>query len=198
MSKLSNLVIFVAGVAIGSVVTWRLIDDKYSKLAQEEIDSVKEVFSRKFGDKTENKEGKPEEKKPANVKQYAAELQKEGYTNYSTMKNEKTEYEIKKEEMEARSQMKPRIVTPEEFGEDDEYDIISITYYSDGVLADDGDMVIHNVDEIVGSDAVNHFGEYAEDAVYVANDRLKAYYEILRVDDTYADLIAENPYKAEM
>lgn len=197
MSRLSNLVIFVAGVAIGSVVTWRLIEDKYNKLAQEEIDSVKEVFSRKFGNNSEKaEEQKPEQaNKPVDVKYYATELQKEGYTNYSTMKKEP---KTKEEEIKERSQMKPRIVTPEEFGEDDEYDVISITYYSDGVLADDGDMVIHNVDEIVGNDAVNHFGEYADDAVYVANDRLKAYYEILRVDETYADFIAENPYKAEM
>lgn len=197
MSKLSNLMIFVAGVAIGSVVTWRLIDEKYKQLAQEEIDSVKEVFSRKHKpDISENKSNTPEPVvKPTSVKTYAAELRKEGYTNYSDMRTEEQKHA---EEIEARKNAKPRVISPEEYGEDDEYNLIGVTWYADGVLADDGDEVIHNIDEIVGSDAVNHFGEYAEDAVYVVNDRLKAYYEILRVNETYADLIRENPYKAEM
>ena len=38
---------FIIGAATGSVVTWYLLKDKYAALAQEEIDSVKEVFLRR-------------------------------------------------------------------------------------------------------------------------------------------------------
>lgn len=38
---------FIIGTVTGSVVTWYLLKDKYEALAQEEIDSVKEVFSRR-------------------------------------------------------------------------------------------------------------------------------------------------------
>ena len=38
---------FIIGAATGSVVTWYLLKDKYEALAQEEIDSVKEVFLRR-------------------------------------------------------------------------------------------------------------------------------------------------------
>ena len=38
---------FVAGAAAGSAITWKLLKTKYEKIAQEEIDSVKEVFSRR-------------------------------------------------------------------------------------------------------------------------------------------------------
>ena len=41
---LSKVLIFVAGAAVGSVVTWRLVETKYKKIADEEIKSVKEVF----------------------------------------------------------------------------------------------------------------------------------------------------------
>lgn len=34
---------FIIGTVTGSVVTWYLLKDKYEALAQEEIDSVKEV-----------------------------------------------------------------------------------------------------------------------------------------------------------
>ena len=44
---INKILIFAAGVAIGSAVTWKLVKDKYKKLADEEIASVKEVWSKK-------------------------------------------------------------------------------------------------------------------------------------------------------
>ena len=41
---LNNVLIFAVGAAIGSAVTWKLLKTKYERIAQEEIDSVKEVF----------------------------------------------------------------------------------------------------------------------------------------------------------
>ena len=52
---LSNVGMFVAGVAIGSLATWKLVKTKYEQIAQEEIDSVKEAFSKR-GDKPSDKE----------------------------------------------------------------------------------------------------------------------------------------------
>ena len=42
---MNKIFIFTLGAAVGSVVTWKLVKDKYARIAQEEIDSVKEVFS---------------------------------------------------------------------------------------------------------------------------------------------------------
>ena len=38
---------FIIGAASGATVAWYLLKDKYETLAQEEIDSVKEVFARR-------------------------------------------------------------------------------------------------------------------------------------------------------
>ena len=46
-NKFTNFIMFTAGAAVGSVVTWKLLKTKYERLAQEEIDSVKEVFSKR-------------------------------------------------------------------------------------------------------------------------------------------------------
>ena len=40
---INKILIFAAGVAIGSAVTWKLVKDKYKKQADDEIASVKEV-----------------------------------------------------------------------------------------------------------------------------------------------------------
>ena len=41
---MKNFFTFVTGLVIGSVVTYVVVKDKFEKIAQEEIDSVKEVF----------------------------------------------------------------------------------------------------------------------------------------------------------
>ena len=83
----------------------------------------------------------------------------------------------------------PYVISPEEFGDIEEYDTISLTYYADQVLTDDCDEVIGNVDDIVGIDSLDHFGEYEDDSVFVRNDRLRTDYEILQDTRNYFDIV---------
>ena len=46
MMSYKEPLIFVSGLAVGSVVTWLAVKGKYKAQAQEEIDSVKEVYAR--------------------------------------------------------------------------------------------------------------------------------------------------------
>ena len=46
MMTIKESLIFAAGVAIGSVATWLAVKETYKTKAQEEIDSVKEVYAR--------------------------------------------------------------------------------------------------------------------------------------------------------
>ena len=55
-----------------------------------------------------------------------------------------------------------------------------MTDYADGVLTDDWDHPIEDVEGLVGVESLTHFGEYEEDSVYVRNDRYKTDYEILK------------------
>ena len=45
--KLLYLVMFAAGATIGSAVSWQLAKNKYKQIADEEIQSVKDAFSKK-------------------------------------------------------------------------------------------------------------------------------------------------------
>ena len=67
------------------------------------------------------------------------------------------------------------------------YDIISLTYYADGILADDEGNII-NVDETVGSFALTQFGEYDEDAIHVRNTKLEIDYEVLLDERHYSEV----------
>lgn len=194
MNKAGSLFIFVAGAALGSFVTWKLLRDKYEQIVQDEINSVKEVFAKK--ESCDNEESILAEESEHNEKpsiiEYAAKLRENGYTNYSDSENKAI---VHKEEND--SVPEPYVISPEEFGEFEEYDTVSLTYYADHVLADDNDDAIEDVDDVVGTKSLSHFGEYEDDSVFVRNDRLKCDYEILLDQRKFSDVRANNPHSME-
>jgi hypothetical protein len=181
----------MAGVAVGAGATWKFVKTRYEKIAQEEIDSVKEVYSNReyheIGATTTEEESDEESSEPlgTNVKpdlaEYAAKVLGLGYAT----KNETTI----KEDKDDMSEMKPYVITPEEFDEYEGYEAVSLTYYADGVVTDEDDEPIpeKDFDYLFGKESLTHFGEYEEDSVFVRNDRIKADYEILRDLRNYAD-----------
>lgn len=88
------------------------------------------------------------------------------------------------------------MISPDDFGTEDGYDEISLTYYADGTVTDDSDHAMSDdeIEETIGKDSLNHFGDYEPDSVFVRNDRLKADYEILADPRSYADVLREKPY----
>lgn len=209
MKKGLYLATFVAGAVIGSMATWFAVKKKYEKIAQVEIDSVKEVFARKEEQaraKSVSEIGQEVTKdlsngaarmaaeqakdKPDLKAYYDGILQQAGYANYATGGNkEKGENVIRN-----RS---PYVIPPEEFGEFEDYEKISLTYYADGILADDNDETVDDVEDIVG-DALNHFGEYEDDSVFVRCDERKCDYEILLDQRTFSEVADNNPGKVEV
>lgn len=212
--KAIGFVAFVTGAAVGAAVSWYYAKTYYAKLAQEEIDSVKEVFSRRNDKPTEDHKSQNIEKagekiiegfkdglesvsknlnKPS-VMEYAAKLQKEGYTDYSTI-NEENE----KPKMVVGSPGEdPYVITPDEYGEMFEYEQLELTYFADEVLVDDDYSIVDNIDEIVGYHSLTTFGEYEDDSVYVRNDRLRVDFAILKDERTYADYLRDNPHKVDL
>lgn len=170
---------FAAGGAVGFVAANKLMKDKYEQLVQDEIDSVKAAF-RKEHPLPDKKPPKPTEKERKAYSQYAANL---GYT----------------EEKKPAPIQAPHVISPDEFGDQDGYDEISLTYYSDGTVTDDNDRAMDGdeIEETIGKDSLTHFGEYEDDSVFVRNDRLKVDYEILMDQRSYADVIREKPYLAK-
>ena len=83
--------------------------------------------------------------------------------------------------------LKPYIITPEEFA-DGEYDVKTLNFYSDGILADDEYTIIKDINGYVGNEALNSFGIYEQDVVYVRNDKYKIDYEILFDERKYYDV----------
>lgn len=183
---------FVLGAAAGSLVTWKLIEKKYQDIADEEVASVKRAYSEQMAEK--NREMKAEtfpvsinpnpptpefntEKLKEIVDQYS-QNDKPDYSAYSQAKNEKPSED---------TDSGPYIIIPNEFGEFDDYEQIELTYYKDGVLTEETDMV--SDDLLGGIDPGEHFGEYEMDRVFVRDDARKIDYEIIRDERTYMEVL---------
>lgn len=195
--KLCSALSFVAGAAIGSVITWKLVKTKYERIAQEEIDSVKEVFSiRKRTEEDTEAEIVLEEvptdvvvknlnTKP-DIMEYASKINNLGYTGSAN------EAEESEEESEVEEDMhdEPYVISADEFDEIEEYEVETLTYYADGVLTDWYNEVIDDVEDVVGLDALENFDKYAADGdtVFVRNDSRGCDYEIQRDTRNYADI----------
>ena len=183
-SILNKTFIFSAGVAIGSVVTWKILESKYEQLIQEEIKAFKEEYSKaKKNDENDGEESDEVDlEEDFERKEYASIIENEGYNDISIEKGDAVRVE------------RPYTIEPEEFGNLYNYESISLTYYSDNILADDMDNIVDDVDLIVGDDFADYFGEYEDDAVFIRNDVRKCDYEICRDARRYHDVVGDNPH----
>lgn len=172
---------FTLGAAAGSIVTWLLVKKKYEKQAQDDAQEIREYYAEKYKDK------KPAELKNEQIRDSSdeceddydsdtADIQRIDYANI--IKNEGYTNE-KKGVGTIEDGPAPYVIAPEEYGETKDYEMVSLTHYSDGVLADDWDEVIEDVANTVGANYADHFGEYEDDSVFIRNERLKVDYEIL-------------------
>lgn len=202
---IKNTIIFIAGAAVGSFVTYRLVNDKFQKIADEEIESVREVYRNKQKqDKVveEKTTDEPEINEPIKLNnkeytKYVKTVQNLGYVS----EDEEPEQDEEESEMELLERPPipenpegPYIIPPEEFGVCQGYELITLTHYNDGVLADDMDEVMEDTDNSVPSHYADHFGEYEEDVVYVRNDRLRVDFEIVRDLRDFQDVVWRPPH----
>lgn len=169
----TNFLMFATGAAIGSLVAWKIAKDKYEQIAREEIDEMREYYKQKTKPIETNK-NIPDE---TEVSDYANQVQDMGYS---------CDYLAEKGEPETMS--RPYVISPDEFDENG-YEIISLTYYADKVLANDMGEIVDDVDGTIGIDSLEHFGEYEDDSVFVRDDELKIDYEILLDPKNYSDIV---------
>lgn len=183
---IGNVIFFAAGVAVGSLVAWQVAKKKFMKVAEDEIRSVKEAFNhgkeKEHISKVEN-EPKAEEKE----KKPVVATNKPGYKDYSTSYVPGTNKEVVQTDI-------PYVIAPYEFGELEEYGRETLMLFADGILANEYGEQIYDTDEIVG-DALQHMGEYEDDAVYARNDRKRCDYEVLLSEDTYSEFLKSLPFK---
>lgn len=206
MNKLGTVVAFLAGTAIGGMAAWRVANERYAKISEEDILSVKEAFrnrEQKLKDEIEELKNKlevtkclgEEEKVPSTILSTNEHQDKGDINDYVRLVNRTKYASTSVPKKEDHSIEAPYVISPEEFGEMDGYTQISLTYFEDDdILSDENGVIIDDPEEIVG-DALNHFGDYEEDSVFVRSDPKRCDYEILKDLRSYAEFRSTLPPK---
>lgn len=201
-STLSKFVTFVVGAAVGSVVTWWFTKEHYARIADQEIEEIREYYGERYHDDANvdeeddeyivREEDLPQKPAAEDIRQLAKITQKLGYTDYSNGVSPAT--------AEGKNEPEPgrfEVISPEEYDTLEGFDTAELTYYADGVMTDEDDEIV-DADEIVGMDPAEHFGEYEDDSVHIRDHRLKTDYEVLRDPRAYSDVWSvNNPREAE-
>lgn len=218
-SKIINVLMFTAGAAIGSAVTWKVVKTKYERIAQDEIDSVKEAFAEYFIDKdNETADEVAEDEDEERPRGTARQINWEDYEDldeedieeedeYQANEADRAEYaritsyytneEGGAEDMDKHIGRAPYVIDPDEFASLDNWKTVSLTYYADDILEDEKYRIINNRDELIGPKALTTFGEYEEDSVFVRNELLKTDYEILKDYRTYDEARSIGPNQVD-
>lgn len=214
-----GLAIFAAGVVTGSIITNAVVKEKATREANEkaaeEIAEVREIYRNKTK-KEQNekvteeseKEVKEENEKvdPLKVK---PQTDREDYNsyykmtqNYTSQNEEKPKRASSISDLNAftyeKSVDRPYIIDPEDYGEEDDYDTMQLTYFmGDKTLVDESaDDTIDEPDLHIGLDNLAIFDEFqGASSIYVRNDILKMDFEILKDDCAYSDLQDEPEVK---
>ena len=185
MKIFKGLCIFGAGALVGAVVAAKAVREKYQQEAEEEIAEMREYYREKQQEtKTEEVKEEKEEKeeKDESTEEYKEIVKDEGYTNYTQYNDVKPEEEI---DDDVENEWTPSIIDPEEFGEDPSYDTATLTYFKDGVLADEVDEVMDP--KMVGEENLKIFDEFGARSIYVRNDEHMIDFEIIRDDYPYSE-----------
>lgn len=195
-----DIFLFTAGATIGSLVTWKFVKTKYERILQEEIDSFKETYAQCMSGETttgsdddadENVQNECDDDFPESVMtEYTTLARRYGEPSGD---NTETVKGGEGDDDDFPYINGPVVISPEEFGNGNfDHDLYCLTYYADGVLANDWWETL-NIEDTIGEEALEHFGDYTDDVVHVRNEREKADYEVTRDPRNYADLIANDP-----
>lgn len=183
---MKGLFIFAAGLAIGAVAGACVIKNKVLADAKAEIEEVRDYYRSQRGEVIREEVEEVKEMVEETIDRVQDMIKennsKKEYVNYNKLVNN---YNPSKNMVEYDD---PFIIDPSEFGENVDYDTMTLTYFADGVLVDDVDDIVEEPDIVVGLENLKVFEEFGASSVYVRNDIYKTDYEIIRDDWNYSDL----------
>lgn len=98
-----------------------------------------------------------------------------------------------KKELAQRTVDRPYIIHQDEYMQQESgYSQVTLTYYAgDDVVTEEDDSVIDNVDSLLGTSNLIHWGHGSDDinVVYIRNPRIEVEYEVCRSPRSYAEEI---------
>lgn len=188
------IVSFVIGGGIGSFITYFIIKNKCDKEKQDEINEIRNLYiynvkflldkidKEKSSDNLDNSERTLNTNSESEVKKILHHYNEEDDSDFNEYIDKVSNYnpnDIRPTSEEIKQ------ITEDEFGEEFDYDTITLYYYSDGILADSNDNIIDNANTIL---LPNFEKRFENDVLFIRNHRLQSDFEILKMSNkTYSE-----------
>ncbi len=187
---------FIVGAAVGVVSTMKYFEKKYAEKADRDIAGVKAAYGvihkyREDGAVANyiNSDGKSDPE----FNKYTRQVNE--YTNYSNPEKEEGLVEpgvgeilMEKAVPNPGAEDRPYLIDPNQVGDCDDYELLDLDWYDDGVLADSWGVKIEHPEMVIGLDAIHAFDDFNTVQIWVRNDARMIDYEINRKDMNYSDL----------
>lgn len=196
--KLINVLMFATGAAIGSLVTWKVVKTRYERMVQEEVDAFKADYIRCMRNvsnttnpcENERIDEEDDEYDEDESLEHSDKVRYHALVNRYSKSGDDAENSEEGEGDDVAPYINgPYVITPQDYGDGNfDHNLECVTYYADGVLADSWDVVL-DIEETIGEDSLEHFGDHAEDVVHVRNERLQIDYEVVKDPRTYAEIL---------
>lgn len=201
---LKELLIFAGGAGVGALVAWRVIDSKYDKRYETDMQSMRDELDKLHSESIERSKALASEatKKP-DISNYSGMVEKSsivvpetidmsGLDKYHNILKKVEDFKI--EPSEPIVQLGQRI-NAEENSRFNGNNKKTLTYYEDGALADEYDELM-DVENTIGTKILDFdgtetspfdiLGHQQYDAIYI--QRLGVDYELIRDTRTYTDV----------
>lgn len=182
---------FIGGAVTGALICFAVLNEKHN----EDIDKVSKDLEEFYNDELDQlKEHielieEDDEELDNSKKTYVDYVKKYSPGEIVKERDITKDYPIENENYHNDI---PYVITQEDFDEDfDHHDKITITFYGDdGVLADDRDEMITDIDNVIGIASLDEFDrDPYPTVIHVRNERLGADYEVCLLNASYQELI---------
>lgn len=200
MSAFKTATAFALGAAIGALSTWAIIRESYAQKMRDERAALRESMRNTPKDivKTESNNDQPEaHDSEVRYGDYVSQAKRYAPGRYNVIpgsEDEEAEPEPTIEKIDPVEDYRdPYVISMDEFATMDGHEAVTLTYFRDGVLADENYDMVTDVEATVG-DALERLEQYGEDCVYVRNERLRVDYEVLRDMRSYHEILEQKPY----
>lgn len=161
--RMNKAIIFCSGVVVGGISGYFFCKHKYHIVDVVDIPESGPIRETKA----------VEEDTPHDEELYSVSYKKED-------KSGDEEWDEAEKSGPVEPEMVPYVISPEAFAnEHNDFAKLTLVYYEDNeVLLNDQEECV-DIGTDIGYDAINHFGEYEKDAVFIRNEALGNDYEVL-------------------
>ena len=188
-----TIIAFILGAAAGVASSMFYFKTKYEQKADAEIQEIRDLYAKK-SETEEKKEDAPvtshQVTKADDLHATARHISE--YTKYTPKEDAQNEaskdgIHVEKVDfapMKNPNPPKPYLIDPSDYGQDDNFDPLCWEWYTDGILANENDEIVDDIQEWIG-DGLKVFAETEDNLFWVRNEKYGVDIEVARSGITY-------------